>query len=292
MLSVFVCDDDPMYLQGVSEGIRNYICMEELDINMTLCTANPAEIIRYIRDNKVNGLYFLDIELAGGGNGVEIAKAIRQYDPRGFIVFITSHLEYLPLTFEYKVEALAYIQKEAANVVREKICGCIADAYNKHVSRSDEGCYIFKTQGGRKISCGFDDILFFETDAPGSKRIILHTKKRQYKFYGSLNEAMAALPVGLFFKCHKSYVVNVSNLTESCIDDLNQGKDYIVMSNGAICFVSARNKRSLLRSLADAASIRQRDVSLLQNSTNPARHGKISQTIDRTGRLRQCQATS
>jgi len=230
----------------ISECIQSYVRREGLDIEIALCTSDPAPIIQFIAKNKVNGLYFLDIELEGGYNGVNIAKVIRQHDPRGYIIFITAHPGYMSLTFEYKVEALAYIHKENAGNIQQKICDCISDAYNKHVSRSDDGRYIFKTSGGRKVSCLYNDILFFETDK-GTKRIIMHTHKRQHVFYGSLDDVVKSLPDGLFYQCHKSYVVNKKHVTNNCIHDLKQGKGHMTMSNGSICLVSSRKRNGLLK---------------------------------------------
>jgi len=249
MLSVFICEDDNHYRQLISKCIQDYINTEEFDIEVVLCTSDPTKILQVIETHKVNGLYFFDVELEGGYNGVNIAKDIRQYDPRGFIVFVTAHPKYMPITFEYKVEALAYIQKSEEHLVRQSICNCISDAYNRHVSRSDDGCYIFKSQSGRKVSCNHNEILFFETDSQGSKRIILHTKKRQYVFYGSIDEAEKMLPSGQFFRCHKSFIVNVGNLTRANKIELNQKSDRITMPDGFACSVSSRKKGNLTKFL-------------------------------------------
>jgi two-component system response regulator AgrA len=257
MLSVFVCEDDPLYRRKISEFIQNYISIEELDIEFTLCTSDPTKIVRHIKANKVTGLYFLDVELECGYNGVGLAKTIRQHDPRGFIVFVTAHPRYMSLTFEYKIEALAYIRKEEPGVVMQKITDCIRDAYNKHVSRSYDGCFIFKTISDRKVSCLYSDILFFGTDAPGTKRIIAHTKKRQYVFYGSLDEILSSLPFGLFYKCHKSYVVNVGQLTEKNKHEIIQGKDCFVMTNGSACAVSARKRSGLIKLIESNFAVRK-----------------------------------
>lgn len=45
-------------------------------------------------------------------NGFELAQEIRKFDPRGFIIFITTHAELSYMTFTYKVEALDYIIKD------------------------------------------------------------------------------------------------------------------------------------------------------------------------------------
>ncbi|MCL2204805.1 MAG: LytTR family DNA-binding domain-containing protein, partial [Defluviitaleaceae bacterium] len=217
--------------------VKDCILMEDYDMESALSTADPNDIIDYIKDNPVNGLYILDVELDNGDNGVELARQIRQYDPRGFIAFVTAHPHYIQKTFEYQVEAMAYIQKsDDEKLVCKKVAECMKNAYSKHISRAYATPFIFKSANGRTVSCEYGDILYFETDAQkGVKRILLHTKARQYTFYGTINELTATLPKGQFFRCHKSAIVNVGNLTEDGREDLMQGKDRMLMPNGTEC---------------------------------------------------------
>ena len=46
-------------------------------------------------------------------SGLELAVKLREYDPRGFIVFITAHDDMMFETFRYRLEALDYIVKGA-----------------------------------------------------------------------------------------------------------------------------------------------------------------------------------
>ena len=248
MISVFICEDNPYFLNMISRCVKDYISMEGYDMELVLYTSDPDEVVAYIETKKVIGLYFLDVELGDGNNGVDLARKIRQHDPRGFIAFVTSHPQYMQTTFEYQVEAMAYIQKsEDERLLKQKITDCIKNAYNKHVARADDGRFIFKSINGRMVSVYYGDILFFETDPiKGTKRIILHTKKRQYVFYSTISELAKNLPSGQFFRCHKSSIVNVNNLTEDCIEDLRLSKDSIVMSDGTECYVAVRKRNSLM----------------------------------------------
>ena len=249
MLSVFICEDDIRMQEILFKCIQRHIRDNEFDMDMPLCVSDPAEIIKHIKNRTITGLYFLDIELECGHNGVEVAKNIRQYDPRGFIAFVTAHPDYMPLTFEYKVEPLAYIQKEDEDTVRQNVMDCIDDAYQKHVSRPGEGSFIIHAKSNRQISCAYDDILFFETGAKGTNRIIIHTKKTCHVFYNSIDKILAELPAGQFYKCHKSYVVNVGNIGESGKNALNQGDRVIIMPDGMECHVSRRKMKGLIELL-------------------------------------------
>ena len=247
MLSFFVCDDDDKYLHMITKCVNNFINFEDYDIDFALSTKDPAEVIEYVKQRDVNGLYFLDIELADGHNGIDVARQIREYDPRGFIVFITAYESYLQLTFDYKVEPLDYIRKSDSGEVQKRICECIKSAYKKYVARQLEPSFVFKSKGGRRISCLHSQIFYFETDADGDKRVIMHTERRQFVFYDTLKNVAANLSSGLFFDCHKSFIVNISKIPAEGLIGLKSGKDYITMPNGNRCYVAARKRRQLIK---------------------------------------------
>ena len=55
-------------------------------------------------------IYFLDIEIKNEERkGLEVAQAIRKVDPHGIIVFVTTHSELAPISYQYMVSALAFI---------------------------------------------------------------------------------------------------------------------------------------------------------------------------------------
>lgn len=253
MLSVFLYGNSRGFMEAMMKSIHKHIETQKYDMEILICTSETGKIIDFVEANKSNGLYFLELEPgewdAADAKGLEAARLIRKHDPRGFIVFLATSPDFLPLTFEYKLEALAYIQKTDDATMCRQISKCIDDSYAKHVSRAQNGNFIFKEQGGGGISCAFDDILFFETESSSSKLIILHTKKRCYKFYSTISEIIKELPTGLFFRCHKSYVVNMDHLPEDSATGLRQGKDTVIMPNGEMCYVSARKKSGLLKLL-------------------------------------------
>jgi len=189
----------------------------------------------------------LDIELDDRQNGVDVARTIRKHDPMGTIAFVTSHPDYRDLTFKYNVEAVDYIQKGDDDELRERIKACISRACQKHASRHDGTQYSFKLPKGEEVYCRYEDILFFETDLTVRHRIVLHTKRRQYAYYHSLDKIFVELPKNIFYRCHRSCIVNLHNLTETCKDELMQGKTTVTMPNGAECKVSAGSRKALLK---------------------------------------------
>lgn len=104
MINVFVCEDNKEQREKFTKAIEDIIMIENFDMEMTLSTENPKGVIDYLKNNDVSGLYFLDVDLKSDINGIKLAEIIREYDPRGFIVFVTTHAEmsYLPLYIRWK----------------------------------------------------------------------------------------------------------------------------------------------------------------------------------------------
>ena len=96
-------------------------------------TTSPYDILDYVSENEVTGLYFLDLDLGCDINGIELAKTIRARDSRGFIMFVTADAESHVLTFQYMVEAMHYIVK-GDDAFGDCICECLTNAQVRFTS--------------------------------------------------------------------------------------------------------------------------------------------------------------
>lgn len=233
MLEIFVCEDDPEQRKRLNSYIENYIMMENLDMKLVISTGRSQEIIDYLQNNRVTGLYFLDVDLQEEKSGIALGAEIRQYDSLGAIVFVTTHSELTYLTFTYKVEAMDYITKDKFTDIRQRVIECIDTANTRYLQNKYNNIKKFQTKSGDKmISVDYNDILFFET-SPQLHKIILHAKNRQVEFYGKLKDILEM--DSRFYRCHNSFVVNKDNIAE--VDTKNRE---IRMINGEVCYASSR----------------------------------------------------
>jgi two-component system response regulator AgrA len=235
MLNVFICEDDHDQRKRIAECISKFILMEDLDVKVALSAGTPDEILEYLRENKAAGLYFLDVNLNSHIDGISLAEKIRVYDPRGFIVFVTTYAETLPLTFQYKVEALDFIMKEDLHL-GARICDCIRNAYAKYTVKTSrlQNNFVFKISDNRTISLDCSKILYFESSQAASHKIVVYSEDSAYDFYGKLSGVQKELDTG-FFRCHRSFIVNLAKITE--IDAANR---ILLLADNSSCFVSAR----------------------------------------------------
>jgi two-component system response regulator AgrA len=242
-MEVIICEDNNIQRAELESIIIEEINSSNLDINITLSASNSKEIIEYVSkaENK-NFIYFLDVELNDYINGIELAHIIRKYDPKGCIVFVTSHAELTLLTFEYKVQAMDYILKYNVKNLKSKISECLIEAYNNcekvnHIEKR----YISIDVGNKVVNFNLDDILFFETDK--DHRIRIHAFNEQIEFYCSLKKIEELTPP-YFYKVHRSYIVNIRN-----IKSINKNELTIEMVNGDSCYISKRYMKGLLNSV-------------------------------------------
>lgn len=242
MLKIFICEDDDFQRNKFTKIISNTIVIENYDIEIELSTSNPYEILDRLKEQNVSGIYFLDVDLHCDINGIQLADKIRKYDPRGFIIFVTTHAEMSYLTFLYKVEAMDYIIKDNYNNVTQRIKECIANAHEKYKSTFSDSQKVFSIKVNDKvINVNFNDILFFETSSTIHK-IILHCKNRVIEFYGQMKALEASLD-NRFCRCHSSFIVNKDNIKE--IDKKNR---IAYMINDEECLISTRGLKSLISS--------------------------------------------
>lgn len=242
MLKVFVCEDDISQRQRITKYIENSILIEKFDMEIALSTGNPKEIIDYCSENTDQGVYFLDVDLNSDINGIILASKIRNFDPLGFIVFITTHSELTYLTFKYKVEAMDYIIKDDFNNLSSSIHQCIKAVNDKYSLRAHELEKKFNFKMDDKlISIDYNDILFFET-ASKAQRIIVHAIDRQIEFYASIKDIEEKVDER-FYRCHRAYLVNKDNIRE-----IDFKKRIIYMIDGQECLISMRQTLKLMKS--------------------------------------------
>jgi len=239
MLSIFVCEDNRQQLDRITKAINNTVLIENYDMEIKVSTKNPFDVLEYIKNNKGAGIYFLDVDLKSSINGIELGEKIRKYDPRGFIIFITTHGEMSPLTFEYKVEALDYIIKNDFKNIENRIYECLINANEKYSMTGYELQKVYHiTNGDRIIHVEFDKIIFFETSSTAHK-IILHAIDRQIEFYGHLRDIINQLDER-FYKCHKSFIINKDKIKE-----FDKKKRIVSLINEQQCLVAFRCVKGL-----------------------------------------------
>lgn len=239
MLKIYICEDIEVQRDKIQQVVENIVLMEDLDMELSCVSDDPHRILEKVKATEEVGIYFLDIELGADMTGLTLAQEIRKYDPRGFIVFITTHSEMSYMTFIYKLEALDFILKDAPEELGKRVCECILKANQRFASVKNKVQANFSVKVNEKVfTVDYDEILFFET-SPNVHKIILHCKNRQMEFLGKIKEIEKEVDER-FYRCHRSFLVNKDNIRE-----IDFQKRVIYMVNGDECLISSRLMKGL-----------------------------------------------
>ncbi len=208
MIKVMLVDDEPqicMILEKIIDKQEDYQVVAKCQDFATAL----VNFRKYTPD-----VVFMDIDL-GGDDGMECAKIMTELSPKVKVIFATAHSEYMANAFE--IYAFDYLVKpfDMERVVRT--LDRIRDQQetvpiNEAVVKSEryQGKLLIKGKEQSSL-VSVEDIIFIER-ADGSTRIV--TKEEEYKTSLSLSDLEEKLDREQFIRCHKSYIVNVSQITK------------------------------------------------------------------------------
>lgn len=207
MLNIVICDDEQNEMLNLKK------MTEDLYPNVSVrCFDNSSECIEYIKSYSGTDIFLIDVCISENkdDNGIRLAEIIRQYDKNSVIIFISAFSEYVFKAFD--VYALNYLLKPVDIV---KFGQVFLKAVHIVEKRKNKNCMVVK-HNGCVTKVNIDDIYYIENFR---RKIILHCKNGQMEYYGKFNQIEGSLSVG-FFKCHRSYIVNMDKIVKYTKTDL------------------------------------------------------------------------
>lgn len=195
MLSFAICDDEPFMIKELSEHLSKY--MEERNITSYEVTAfsNGSSLLEGRCDFD---LIFLDIQMEQP-DGMETARLLRRQKNRSLLVFVTVLKEYVFDAFG--VEAYDYLVKplEAGHFRRTM------DRAMKTL-RQRPAVSIVIRKGNSCQVVPLSRIVYCEVQG---RKIYLHKDDGKILDYYEKLEDLERRVDGRFFRCHRSYLVNL-----------------------------------------------------------------------------------
>lgn len=239
-MNIFVLEDDFLHQTRIEKIIYKILTDNKLEVNHLEVYGKPNQLLEDISERGRHQLFFLDIDIKGEDKkGMEIAVEIRNRDPHAVIVFVTTHSEFMPASFQYQVSALDFIDKELPEELFshriEKAITYVQDNQGKTLA---EDSFVF-TNVKSQIQVSFSDLLYIETSLIPHK-LILYSTKQRVEFYGQLSEIVEQ--DDRLFQCHRSFVVNPYN-----ISSIDRSERLVYLKGGLSCIVSRLKIRSLIK---------------------------------------------
>lgn len=215
MKAILVDDEKPAL-----EELK-YILSQKKDIEIIGAFTNSVKAFEQILKEKPD-IVFLDIEMPEL-NGFMVASEIIKADLGTFIVFVTAFDEYAIQAFE--INAVDYVLKPFSEKRLQKTVHRIMEKYRqnqilntktaleqllqKRPVNNPHKLPVWKND--RIILLNIEDILFCMVE---NGEIIIVTNEDRYRVEGTLGHLEEILPKENFFRCHRSFLVNLDAISE------------------------------------------------------------------------------
>ena len=224
MIEIAVCDDEEIIIERITDLIKK----QNTDCHIESFQAGNELLAAKRRFD----LIFLDIQM-DGINGIETAKAVREYDRKAVIIFVTAVKEYVFEAFD--VGAFHYLLKP---IGEEKFAEVFENAVREVRERQiqKEAPTLFIKTKNKSYTFNQSEIIFIESM---SRKAVIHTAKNTLEVYAVMNELQKELG-NSFYRCHRGYLVNMAHIAE-------YSSDMIEMDNGERVYLAKEKYQEFVK---------------------------------------------
>ena len=229
-----ILDDDTIHNNNTRRRLELLFIKNEFQATITLNTTNPSDVIEYcLKNNTQNNVYLLDVNVQSKITGIDVAGIVRKQDVKAYIVFISAHPEYVMPSLKTKV--FDYLIKPVSIEVLES---CITSIFMDYIKLNMKQVQTLRIKSGFNVyNLILDDIIYFEKFG---HLLVVHTISGRIESSESLDSIEQKLEKVRFFRCHKSYIINISYISR-----IDYPNSVIYLKNGQECLVSKRCKKEL-----------------------------------------------
>lgn len=208
-IRILIADDDPgmrTVMRKLAERAEGYELVGE---------AGDGERLLELYEETRPDVVLMDVEMPGM-TGIECAKVIQDRNPRTVLVFATAHEQYMRSAFE--VYAFDYLVKpfkleralNTLSLIRERLTAQspAPEPVRPHPTAAS-GRLMLKHREGLSF-LDIPSILLIQREERAS--VLYLSDGSRYVTSDSLSELEQRLPEEIFFRCHKSYIVNLNHI--------------------------------------------------------------------------------
>ena len=198
-MKIAIVEDEAVWRDKIQTIIEKYCS----DKNISFQINSYGSGKEFMKNSDID-LLFLDIELAEGENGFQIAEQLMHCGNKSKICFLTSHTEQARLG--YKVNAFRYIDKRHLEEIGEAL-----DSFLK--TRIQDRIISCNDTAGVRIKINLNELLLVETNGRKLKYLMLDGSEHLCE--GQISEAARSLSRFGFFQLHRSYIVNLKYIEKA-----------------------------------------------------------------------------
>ncbi len=158
-------------------------------------------------------IILLDIQIKGEKDGVDLAHKIKDAYHLPY-VFISSHSDSSTVKRASSVNPYGYLVKPFDDDDVLVAIEIALSNFAKENALSEDNFILnnclFIRQKNLSVKVPMNEILFIKADGNYS---VIYTRKKKFTLRSTLKEILSKLPSAIFYRSHKSYVINLQNLT-------------------------------------------------------------------------------
>ena len=211
MLRIAICDDTSLYAGELAAQL--YEIAEEMCLSVTVDTYRSYGALGEAHESRPFDVIFLEIALSDG-DGVEFAGMLRAQDIHTDLVFYSSTA--VRAHEAYSVFPTGYLLKPPQKRKVRQVLEFIA------ARRGQEKVLLLRTPQGGRAAIPLSRVLYVEVMG---NELRVRTEKETVICLGALTDAFADVSQKQFYRCHRSYIVNMR-----CVRSLH--RYYFLMNNG------------------------------------------------------------
>lgn len=197
MVCVAVCDDEKYVLDKMKAMITMFFTEKNIEVSV-LQFSSGEELLE---SNRSIDILFLDIQMKGI-DGMKTAMKLRGQDYKGYLIFITVLKEMVFQSFE--VQPYDYLVKPIEECKLRKTMERLFSTMNNLREQN-----LLVQRGNESNIISFHAIVYCEII---NRKIYLHLKSGEVIDYYDKIENLEKKLDGRFFRCHRSYLINLSYL--------------------------------------------------------------------------------
>ena len=227
MLHLILCDDNPRHNQTMTYHLEQIMPHLTMPCTIDLTTTDPRQVIAHAKEQYDGDLvYLLDLEMENDLNGLDVCSAIREHQPRAYIIYVSAYAEYAMeccRTHAFDFILKPYTTQRLENAIRDVIL---------HIERNRSVYPLSVTAGTVTQVLDQKEIRYLLMER---EYVTAHINGGVFTWRESLTHLLPRLNQDWFVRIHKSCAVN-----RLYIQSVDQKAREVTLKGGTVLSVSRR----------------------------------------------------
>lgn len=202
-MKIAICDDEMIFHAELKKCMDEYAKLRAIDIIYSDYTDGKD----LIAANKEFDIIFMDYQM-NTINGLDTARKLRKKNINTTIIFLTSYPDIVFDVFE--VNTFRFLMKP---INMQKLI----DAMDSYLKSQDNSNYIIIKVDDITKKVNQNDIIYVEAN---DKYCYIRTTTDNILYKKTLAELEETLTLDVFFRCHRSYLVNFNHIASHTSNDI------------------------------------------------------------------------